>query len=316
MLCGVCVCTVRSQTEPQFTQYMYNIYLVNPAYAGSNEAAEFYLLHRSQYVGLTGRAIATQAFHFNVPVFAISSGVGLTVMNDLIGQQRATYFNLLYTYRKKFSWGNVAAGIQGGLIQTSLDGSQLRAPDGNYQNGVNHNDNFLPVLLQQGLGPDMGAGVYINSKTFFAGAAVHHIFYAQAAVNTPAGSVKLRFNRTAFFTGGYHINIHRNLTLSPTALVKTNFAQVQTDVNVNFIVVRTITGGISFRGYNRKSVDALAINLGVLYKGFRAVYSYDVNLSYLRSFHTGSHEVSLCYAHPMKRKEKRGYFFHHPRFNL
>src|SRR3954471_15864903 len=92
-----------AQSEPQFTQYMYNRYLFNPAYAGSLDALEVSVLHRSQYVGLAERGIATQALNFNSPLDKISSGIGITVINDMIGFQRSTYVALNYDYRKRFS---------------------------------------------------------------------------------------------------------------------------------------------------------------------------------------------------------------------
>ena len=73
--------------------------------------------------------------------------IGITAINDLVGFQRSTYVALNYDYRKKFKWGKMGIGIGAGIIQTSIDGAQLRAPDGNYNGGVNHNDNFLPKEL-------------------------------------------------------------------------------------------------------------------------------------------------------------------------
>lgn len=313
----LCMCArCFAQTEPQFTQYMYNRFLVNPAYSGSNDAAEFHLLHRSQYVSLAVKAIASQAFNFNMPLYTVSSGVGLTVVNDLIGFQRSTYVNAQYNYRKKFKWGNMAVGISGGIVQTSIDGSLLRAPDGIYTGSVNHNDNFLPNNLQQGIAPDFSVGVYFNSDRYFAGAALSHIVLTNANVGTSSGKSKLIFNRTSFFTGGYHFIINPKITLSPAALIKTNFVNVQTDLSVNFLAINTIVGGISFRGYNKKTVDALALIFGFRYKGLQLVYSYDANVSYLTKFNTGSHEISLSYSYPLKKKEVRGYFFHHPRFDF
>src|SRR4051812_1409573 len=134
------VTSAYAQPEPQFTQYMYNRFLFNPAYAGSGDALEARLLHRSQYTGLTSRWIATQGFNFSLPIYSISSGVGLNVVNDLIGYQRSTYISVSYDYRKTFKWGKMGIGLSAGIIQTSLDGTQLQAPDGNYNGEVNHND--------------------------------------------------------------------------------------------------------------------------------------------------------------------------------
>ena len=48
------------QSEPQYSHYMYNKQLFNPAYAGSGDAVEFNALYRTQYVGLSDRSTSTE----------------------------------------------------------------------------------------------------------------------------------------------------------------------------------------------------------------------------------------------------------------
>lgn len=305
-----------SQSEPQFTQHMYNRYLFNPAYAGSEDAIEFSLLHRSQYVSLASRFIASEAFNFNMPIYAASSGIGLTVVNDFIGYQRSTSLSLNYDYRKKFKWGNLALGLGGGIIQTSLDGTKLKAPDGDYNNGqFNHNDDVLPATLQKGIAPDFSFGLYFNNEKYYAGAAINHVALSSASIRSANTKSKVRFTRNIFFTGGYDFTISKKLQIEPSAIIKTDLKKVQADVSVNFTIINNIITGISFRGYTKKTIDALAFNLGVRYKGFQLVYSYDANLSYLSKFNTGSHELSLNYRYSLKKKEAKGHYYYNPRFN-
>lgn len=307
---------VSAQSEPQFTQHMYNRYLFNPAYAGSNDAIEFSLLHRSQYVGLSSTFIATQAFNFSAPIAVASSGIGLNVTNDLIGYQRSTAVNLNYNYRKKFNWGNMAIGIGAGVIQTSLDGNKLRTPEGDYVGSVNHNDEILPINRQNGVAPDFSFGIYFNNERYYAGAAVNHILFTDASITSASGNrTKLTYSRNLFFSGGYNFTVNNKLQIMPSVLVKTDLVKAQADVSLTFTIIDNILTGISFRGYTKRAVDALALVLGFRYKGFQLVYSYDANVSYLTRFNTGSHEVSLSYRYPMKKKEVRGYFYHNPRFS-
>lgn len=305
-----------AQSEPQHTQYMYNRYLFNPAYAGSNNAIEFSLLHRSQYVGLSSTFIATQAFNFSAPITVASSGIGLNITNDLIGYQRSTGISLNYNYRKKFRWGNIAIGVGGGIIQTSLDGGKLRTPEGDYTGTINHQDGILPVTMQSGIAPDFSFGIYFNNEKYFAGAAINHIIFTGANIKSTTGSTtKLIYSRNLFFTGGYAFNVGSKLQITPTALIKTDLIKAQGDLSLNFTIIDNILTGISFRGYTKRAVDALALVLGCRYKGFQIVYSYDANVSYLTKFNSGSHEVSLSYRYPIRKKEVRGYFYHNPRFN-
>ncbi|MBL0309039.1 MAG: PorP/SprF family type IX secretion system membrane protein [Bacteroidetes bacterium] len=305
-----------AQSEPQFTQYMYNRYLSNPAYAGSTDALEFHLIHRSQYVGLANRAIASQGFNFNMPVYSISSGIGLTAVNDFIGLQRATYVALNYDYRKSFKWGKMSIGIGAGIVQTSIDGAKIRTPEGNYNDGqLNHNDQILPDNLQQGIAPDFSFGLYFNNDRYFAGAAIQHIAFSSATIDAVTQKTKLNFARNIVVSGGYDFQVGKKWSVMPSVLVKTDLRKVQLDVGANVTIIQNILTGISFRGYEKNTIDALALMLGFRYKGFQAVYSYDASLSYLTKFNTGSHEVSLSYRYKLKKKESKGYFYHNPRFD-
>src|ERR1700722_7755685 len=102
--------TAGPQTEPQYTQYMYNKYLFNPAYAGSADGVDLSALYRNQFVGLTTRPISTEGFNANAPITSASSGIGITAINDNIGYQRSTYVALNYDYRKNFAWGKMGIG--------------------------------------------------------------------------------------------------------------------------------------------------------------------------------------------------------------
>jgi type IX secretion system PorP/SprF family membrane protein len=314
-LCILALCTC-AQTEPQFTQYMFNKYLFNPAYAGSADGVDMSALYRNQYVGLTTRAISTEGFNVNTPVASASSGIGITAINDNIGYQRSTYVALNYDYRKNFSWGKMGVGLGAGIVQTSLNGAELTAPEGNYSPGiVNHNDPNLPNNMQNGIAPDLSFGLYFNNDKYFAGASINHIEWSSAKINTPAGTVDLNFARNLFLMGGYDITLAKRLSLMPSAIVKTDFKQVQVDLGGTFTIIDNILAGISFRGYNKNTIDALSLIFGFRYRGFQFVYSYDASLSYLTNFNSGSHELSVNYVIGLKKKENKGYFYHNPRYN-
>jgi type IX secretion system PorP/SprF family membrane protein len=312
----MCFNSACAQTEPQFTQYMYNKYLFNPAYAGSAEGIDMSALYRNQYVGLTTRPIATEGFNVNAPIASASSGIGITAINDNIGLQRSTYVAINYDYRKNFSWGKMGIGIGAGMVESSLNGAELQAPDGNYSPGlVNHNDPNLPTTLVNGIAPDLSFGLYFNNDKYFAGASINHIAFSSAKISTPVGSADLNFARNLFLMGGYDIQLGKKLSLMPSAIVKTDFNQVQVDLAGTFTIIDNILAGISFRGYNKNTIDALSLIFGFRYRGFQFVYSYDANLSYLTNFNSGSHELSVNYLIGVKKKENKGYFYHNPRFD-
>lgn len=290
---------------------MYNRAIFNPAYAGSNEAVEINALHRSQYVGIAPNAINTQFLGVNLPIQAISSGVGLSVVNDVSGALRSTYVNLQYNYRRKFAWGKFGVGVGAGIIQAGLDGAKLRTPEGDYQNGENHNDGTLPINFRQGIAPDISFGIYFSDERWFAGASVNHL--VASAIKFQPGN-NYNYSRNLFISGGYDVKITKKFFMMPSVFLKSDFKKAQLDIALNATIANNFLTGVAFRGYDGNSIDAATIFAGFRIKGFRLVYSYDVNLSGLRGFNTGSHEVSAAYSISLKKKEVKAFYYHNPRF--
>ena len=121
--------TVSAQQDPMFTKYMFNSLTFNPAYAGSYEHLYVGLLHRSQWVNFNG-APQTQTVTAHTPLKLKRVGVGLSMMNDVIGPTRWTNANLAYSYRIPLGGSlKLAVGIQGGLSNYRADWNQVNLPD-------------------------------------------------------------------------------------------------------------------------------------------------------------------------------------------
>jgi type IX secretion system PorP/SprF family membrane protein len=310
LLLGLCAQEVSAQIEPQFSQYMYNKQLFNPAYAGSGDALEFNALYRTQYVGLATKATQTEYLGFNMPIYKISSGIGITATNDNIGYLRTTTVNIDYNYRKKFSFGSLAIGLNVGFIQTGLQGAMLRTPDGVYTGGsINQNDPDVPASNVNGIAPDFGAGIYLNNDRYFVGVAIDHIYSIVSLKNA-----QVDYARNLLIMGGYDFQAGKHFSIMPSVLIKTDLKEIQTDLSLTMKIYNNILTGISLRGYDARSLDAVIFYAGVQIKAFRLVYSYDVNTSYLSGFNSGSHEISLAYDLKLLKKIKTGYFYHNSRF--
>ena len=100
---------VNAQQDPQYTQYMYNMSVINPAYAGSKENLTGGLLYRKQWVEIEG-APTTGTFFVNSPV-GKNVGLGISAINDKIGPVEETnlYADFSYTLNlagyQKLSFG-------------------------------------------------------------------------------------------------------------------------------------------------------------------------------------------------------------------
>ena len=56
----------KGQQDPMYTQYIFNLQTVNPAYAGSWQTMGLTALSRVQWVGINGHP-STQTFSFQTP---------------------------------------------------------------------------------------------------------------------------------------------------------------------------------------------------------------------------------------------------------
>ena len=297
-----------AQSEPQYSQYMYNKLLFNPGYTGSKDAAEFNGLYRTQYVGLSEKATQTAYLGFNMPIYSISSGIGLTATNDMIGYLRTTNVKIDYSYRKKFKFGSLGVGVSVGFIQTGLQGNLLRTPTGG-PGGVDNGDPSVPKGVVNGITPDFSAGLYLNNDRYFVGVALDHIYSITKLKNT-----QIDYTRNLLVMGGYDFQAGRHFSIMPSVLVKSDLRKVQTDLSLTMKIYNNILTGIALRGYDARSLDAVILYAGVQIKAFRLVYSYDINTSYLSGFNTGSHEISVGYDVRLLRRTKTGYYYHNSRF--
>jgi type IX secretion system PorP/SprF family membrane protein len=88
---------VSAQQDPHYTQYMYNLSVINPAYAGSKENLSMGLLYRKQWVEIQD-APTTGTFFAHSPV-GKNVGIGLSAISDKIGpvEENNVYGDFSYT---------------------------------------------------------------------------------------------------------------------------------------------------------------------------------------------------------------------------
>ncbi|RPD91169.1 type IX secretion system membrane protein PorP/SprF, partial [Aureibaculum marinum] len=112
IILGLCTIEGHSQQDPQYTQYMYNMNIVNPAYAGSRGTLSIGLLGRLQWVGIEGAPkTATMAIH--APL-GKNLGGGFSAILDEHGPVKETnvYADVSYTVTLSEE-GRLAFGLKG-----------------------------------------------------------------------------------------------------------------------------------------------------------------------------------------------------------
>lgn len=278
---------VFAQQDPQYTQYMYNPVVINPAYAGNRGVASVTGLHRSQWVGLDG-APTTQSFSIHSPIGESKVGLGLSIVNDALGPQEETYIGVDFSYTIETSdFGRLSFGLKGGGHLLDVDFNQLNLLDPTDINFAQNIDNkFSPVV---------GLGLYYHTQNFYAGLSVPNLLqtnHFDESVQPGSASSFAEENVNYYGILGYTFDINENVVFKPSTLVKlVQGAPLQVDFTANFLVYEKLHLGAAYRW--SAAVSGLV--------GFQVTDSMLIGLAYDREstdlgnqvFNDGSYEVFL-----------------------
>ncbi len=304
-----------AQQDQQYTQFMYNKLGYNPAYAGSMGLISATGLVRSQWLGLEG-APNTQLLSVDASLYERRVGLGFNIVRHSIGISNRYDFDAAYTYRVPVGKGLLGIGIQGTARYLNANFADerliaIQAPA---------TDVAIPMGMQSKLLPNFGVGVYYNDEKAYLGISAprlieNNIDFAQQA------TIVSREVRHFYLMGGYLFNINEKVQLQPQALVKyAQNAPLDIDLNLSAILSQRYMIGGTFRiggstdGGPVESIDLLfsaQIKNNIIFG-----ISYDITVSELRSYNSGSIEGMVRYTFSgleLGNKEE-GEEYENPRF--
>ncbi|MFT5242252.1 MAG: type IX secretion system PorP/SprF family membrane protein [Psychroserpens sp.] len=280
---------VYGQQDPQYTQYMYNMNVINPAYAGSKENLSFGLLYRTQWTGIDG-APQTATFFGHAPI-GDKVGLGLSIISDQVGPVKETNAYADFSYTLKLGGEhNLAFGVKAGATfhDIGLAGIDLIDPNDPFFQNINTTT------------PNIGAGFfYYTDKYYFAGSVPNIL----SSVHLDANGNKIGSEESHyFFTGGYVFDVSENTELKPSFMVKSAFgAPTSFDLNVNARFFKKLEIGGSYRLDD--SFSGL-INFAIT-PSLRIGYAYDSVTSDIKRFAPASHEFLLLFDLNFPKKVSR-----------
>lgn len=290
---------LRAQQDPHYTQYMYNMSVMNPAYAGSKESMSGGLLYRAQWVGLDG-APTTGTFFLHSPV-GRNVGLGLSVVSDKIGpvEENNVYADFSYTLNLGGEH-KLAFGLKGGVTMHKVDFDEISpslpqpTPNDPFF-GSNPNNTFLNI----------GSGVFYYTNKY----------YVAFSVPNMLKSKYLDFNGREygtdvihyFLTGGYVFDLNPNLKFKPFAMIKSSVdAPTSVDLSTNFLIQERLELGATYR--LEDSFGAM-VNFAIT-PNLKIGYAYDHIVSDLKIDTPASHEVMVLFDlnFPKKVSQSPRYF--------
>jgi len=277
----------KAQQDPQYTQYMYNTQVVNPAYAGNRDVLSFGLLYRTQWVGLTG-APETATLTADTPIGSLENmGLGLTIVRDEIGPAVETNVTIDYAYSIHPSSGTeLSFGLKAGLDILDVDFSKLNIADPG---------DVFESNIDNKVEPQIGAGVYFNTDRFYAGLSVPNFLttkhFDESDIDHPDAEATTAADRLHyFFIAGYVFDLSDNLKFKPATFVKAvSGAPLQIDLSANFLIAEKFTAGVAYRFDAAMSAMLGFQATDQIFMGF----GYDFETTDVQKYNDGSYEFMI-----------------------
>ncbi|GAB3927208.1 PorP/SprF family type IX secretion system membrane protein [Mucilaginibacter myungsuensis] len=302
-----------AQQKPQYTQYVFNTFLLNPAVSGIENYADMKAGYRSQWTGLQGAPVTSyvtvhtpigsnyiygdanaapggggtdpysRSYLQDYQAAEPHHGIGFMLVSDKAGPISQTNLNFTYAYHLGLTDKlNLSVGVSAGMNNISLNTSQITL-ENEFDPAISNGNNNQWK-------PDVGVGVWAYSGSYFVGASVQQLLKQDLYFNTNSNLTKSQTVPHYLLTAGLKLPVSDELTLMPSVLVKV-IDPVPTTFDVN---MKMAFRDIFWLGGSYRKDDSFGALLGLnLNSSINIGYSYDFTTSALRTVSNGSHEIVI-----------------------
>lgn len=280
------IATVRqgyAQQDPMFVQYIDNLLIINPGFAGSETDGKFLLVSRNQWVSVPGAPV-THSFSYNTPFKAKNVGLGFSVMTDKIGPQQQTgvYFDYSYFIKVAENY-KLGMGLKGGVsfYRAALSELDPIDPDPIFSKDIYKN--FLPNL---------GVGLYLFSDKNYFGASIPKLI--QNTVTREDYSTEYVQKEKIHFYGvvGTKRKLSADFDMKASSMIKiVKNSPVAFDISAMAgFKERIWVGGM----WRFKSSFGFIGQFQITPK-MEVGYSYELPIEHISNFSNGTHEIMFGY---------------------
>ncbi len=262
-----------AQTEPQYTQYMYNMSLLNPAYAASKDYTSLGFIYRNQWAGLEGAPKTMNLF--GQTKFSNNLGLGGSIISDQIGTENKTFIQVDASYPLQIAENQfISLGLKAGLSMHSINLSDIDTSLGN----------------TNATSPTVGVGFLYYSSSFYVGASIPNVLETKQTTDT--GEEITIENKDFYAMAGYVFDLNSVLKLKPNLLIRaTGEDPITINIGSNVLIHNKYEFGI---GYRLDESFSGLFNIPVT-SNLRLGYSYDFVTTSISDFAPASHEFVVLY---------------------
>ncbi len=281
------------QDVAQYNHYIANQGLLNPAYNGTRDVISGLLINRNQWIGVEG-APMNQSLNVHGPIEDTNLGVGVVIMNDMIGFTRNTDAMVSAAYKLEIDRSSfLSLGLQLGISSVVYDGT--KAVTEQYGDPVFEGK-------QSKIGLNVGFGAYLYKEDYFAGFSVPKMFSNNFDEANETFKNTLDFKSMTMYLYGGYVFDWGDVKVKPTLLFREVYgAPLQFDVSGHVLLMETLWLGLSYRSIS--DVVFLAEFKPNRKSPFTFRYSFDYSLNSLSQYaKVGSHEIGIQFDFTFNRR--------------
>lgn len=274
-----------AQHAIQFSQYFSNQLVLNPAYAGADDALSVTMVHRNQWVGVTG-APKTTTLSGHTLFKNKNTGLGINLFSDKINIHSNVSFTGIYSYRIKTGEKSyLSLGLQAGINYVKSDYASLAGSIHDPNDPNIRFENMSDAQFQ------FGTGLFFKSPRLELGISAPILYtsginyYADSLTNPVTTPHYFLFTR-------YKINLSPHIQLHPGFLIKGKSGwPLAIDLNIDALFREVLMLGLSYRSFKTLSTIVQVKVSPQLKFG----YAYDLPLSSTQQRNYNTHEIMLNY---------------------
>ena len=292
---------IQAQQLPIYSQYMFNDYLINSAYAGTYAFTPIILNHRNQWVGFGESAPQTSSISIHGSA-GKNSAFGGSMLFDKTHPISQTQLELSYAYhtimneQSRVGLSMSLGGTYNMKQFVNENNTTYSEITNNQIDAVSQDENAKPV-------GDINFGLILFTDYFDLGVSIRNLL---APENTNA-LVSDEIDRTKYIIvhGSY---LGRNNPKSPFAMIPsfvirkmglTSYNNLfEVDLNLKLVYRNKFWAGAGFRTHEKAICTLIGFNTNKAYFG----WSYDIGTAGIGQFHNGSHNIAIGLKLGVKKK--------------
>lgn len=266
-----------------YVQYIDNLLIVNPGFAGSKTAGNLLLVSRDQWVSIPGAPV-TRSLSYNTPMRNNKVGLGFSVMNDKIGPQQQTGVYFDYSYFLKISETyRLGMGLKGGVsfYRAALTELDPINPDPVFSKDIYKN--FLPNL---------GVGLYMYSDNTWFGVSIPKLIENRITSDDYETEYVQKEKIHFYYVMGRQFILAEDFDLKASSMIKlVKNAPISADISAMAGFKKRFWLGGMFRFGSAFGAIAQFHVTEKMILG----YSYELPMQQLSNFSNGTHEIMFGY---------------------